>query len=92
MTDTIDLLEAIGSDASLRHAPAGELASALEEAKASTALMSAVTTGDSSMLAAEFGSQVNLATESTQSPAHEEEEEEDGEEPVPDDDRSPTLP
>ncbi|RCS28789.1 hypothetical protein DEO45_15350 [Rhodanobacter denitrificans] len=85
MTDTIDLLEAIGSDAALRHATAGDLANVLEGAQASAALISAVASGDSAMLAAEFGNKVNLATESIQSPAHEEEEEEDGEDPAPDD-------
>ncbi len=87
MTDTIDLLEAIGGDAALRHAAAEDLANVLEEAQASAALISAVASGDRAMLAAEFGNRVNLTTESVQSPAHEEEEEEDGEEPVPDDDR-----
>jgi len=55
MSDTIDLLEAIGKNAALRHAPAEELAEMLTEANASEALMAAVTQGDSSLLSAELG-------------------------------------
>jgi hypothetical protein len=94
MADTIDLLEAIGGDAALRHASAGELASVLEEAQASAALMAAVASGDGAALAAEFGGRVNQVVESTQSPAHEDEDEEEkeGEEPSREDERSPPLP
>lgn len=46
MADTIELLEAIGCDASLRHASAQALAAVLENAKASLALTTAVVTGD----------------------------------------------
>ena len=55
MTDTIELLEAIGQNASLRHASSQALAAALEQAKASHALTAAVSTGDSSRLSQEFG-------------------------------------
>jgi hypothetical protein len=56
MLDTLDMLEAIGSDASLRHAQADALTATLEQLQASPALTSAVATGDSSELVAEFGS------------------------------------
>jgi hypothetical protein len=55
MLDTIEMLEAIGSDASLRHASAYELSEVLERANASPALTSAVTSGDSTELLAELG-------------------------------------
>jgi hypothetical protein len=81
MTDTIDLLEAIGRDALLRHAPAGEMAHLLEQAQASEVLVAAAASGDRSMLAAEFGPQANQAPQITQMPASEEEESEE-EEPL----------
>ena len=74
MTDTIDLLEAIGSDASLRHAPAGEMAQRLEQAQASAALIAAAAFGDSSALSVEFGQLPNQAPQVTQMPAREDEE------------------
>ena len=80
VSDTIELLEAIGSDASLRHASAGELSHLLEHTQASAALMAAVASGDSSQLSAEFGQKPMQAPQVVQSPAHEEEEE--GEEPL----------
>lgn len=55
MLDTIDMLETIGSDASLRHATPGELSAFLERAHASPALTSAAASGDSSELFAELG-------------------------------------
>jgi hypothetical protein len=80
MTDTIDLLASIGSDASLRHASAEELAGMLEQAQASEALSAAVASGDSSLLSAEFGQKPMYAPQISQSPGHEEEEE--AEEPL----------
>jgi hypothetical protein len=74
MTDTIDLLESIGRDASLRHAPAGEMAHLLEQAQASGALVAAVASGDRSLLLMEFGTQINQSPQITQMPAQEEEE------------------
>jgi len=88
--DTIELLEAIGSDAVLRYASAEDLASLLEGVKASTALLSAAATADRSTLTMEFGDKVYYATESTQTPGHEEEEED--EEPEPGDEASSLLP
>jgi hypothetical protein len=67
MTDTIDLLEAIGRDASLRHASTGDLSKMLAQAKASEALKEAVAFSDSSRLSQELGPirqqspQVNIA-------------------------------
>lgn len=55
MSDTIELLEAIGSDALLRHATASELAKVLLRAQAGQALMEAVALGDRARLAKEFG-------------------------------------
>jgi hypothetical protein len=74
MSDTIGLLEAIGRDASLRHATSEELACVLEQAKASEALTAAVASGDSSLLAAELGHNTNAAPQATQTPSHEESE------------------
>lgn len=81
MTDTIDLLETIGGNASLRHASAEEMARALEEAQGSAALVAAAASGDRSMLSAEFGQQSNQIPQVTQMPAREEEEPAD-EEPL----------
>ncbi len=55
MLDTIELLETIGRDASLRHASAHDLSAVLEKANASKALTAAVATGESSELFAELG-------------------------------------
>jgi len=55
MSDTIELLEAIGRDASLRHASATELAGVLERVQASTSLKAAVARGDSAELSRELG-------------------------------------
>jgi hypothetical protein len=91
MKDTIDMLEAIGQDASLRHASPDELAKALADAQASKALTAAVASGDSSRLADEFERVSNQPTETIFFPAHEEEPGEGGpvEVPVPDESVSP---
>lgn len=57
MMDTIDLLEAIGSDASLRHLSGDELARRLEDMPASDALKNAAAKGESSALFAELGAE-----------------------------------
>jgi hypothetical protein len=88
MADTIDLLEAIGRDATLRHASAGELGDLLERAQATAALKAAVASGDSAALSAEFGQKPNQAPQSVQSPAHEEEEEEPSDVPPSESSRS----
>ena len=77
MSDTIELLNAIGQNATLRHASADELAPILEQAKASEALKSAVAAGDSSLLFEELGQKPNHAPQITNAPGHEEEDEEE---------------
>lgn len=57
MTDTIELLETIGRDASLRYASAGELGAALASAQASDGLRLAATSGDGAQLRAELNIQ-----------------------------------
>jgi hypothetical protein len=66
MLDTIEMLEAIGSDASLRYASTVELANVLEQAKATEALTAAVVSGDASLLTQEFGSTANLVPQAIQ--------------------------
>jgi hypothetical protein len=84
MTDTIDLLEAIGQDASLRYASAEELTNLLEQAQASEALVAAAA-GDASLLREQLGLTQNLSPQVVQNPGHEEEEEEEpSEAPAPD--------
>jgi hypothetical protein len=83
MTDTMDWLEAIGQDASLRHASSEELTGVLEAAEASEALMAAVASGDSNWLAQEFGQRYMHVTQSSQTfPETEEPEEEEEGEPL----------
>lgn len=78
MQDTIDLLEAIGSDASLRHASAEDLARVLEQADATPFLTEAAATGDRKVLAEEFGDRREPPpTQISQAPAWEEEDEDD---------------
>jgi hypothetical protein len=55
MLDTIEMLEAIGSDASLRYASTEELTVALDQVRATKALSSAVAHNDASYLAQEHG-------------------------------------
>jgi hypothetical protein len=66
MSDTIDLLEAIGRDATLRHASAEELKNMLEQAQASVALTAAAASGDSSRLSGEFGHKAMYAPQISQ--------------------------
>lgn len=87
MSDTIDLLEAIGKDAALRHATAEELADVLAKANASDGLMAAVKQGDSALLSAELGLNLLLVNHDLHTGGQEEEESPDGEpgEETPDD-------
>ncbi|MBE1162537.1 hypothetical protein [Dyella acidiphila] len=55
MLDTIEWLETIGQNASLRHAPAEQLVSTLDQAGASAALKAAAMSGDKSKLSSEWG-------------------------------------
>ncbi|GAB3025258.1 hypothetical protein GCM10027285_03970 [Oleiagrimonas citrea] len=55
MTNTIELLESIGQDASLRHASAQDLEQALESMHASDALRRTARTGDVRHVKMELG-------------------------------------
>lgn len=55
MSNTIELLEAIGRDASLRHASPESLSQALDGMDASAGLKMAAASGDQSHLAQELG-------------------------------------
>jgi hypothetical protein len=79
MSDTIDLLEAIGKNAALRHAPAEELAEVLSEANASEALLAAVKQGDSTLLSAELGHHPLRVNHDYHTGGNEDEEQPDGE-------------
>ena len=68
MTDTIELLEAIGRDASLRHAEAGELLGLLEPAQASAELLLAVRLGDGEPL--RRGQREQQPPQVSQTPVH----------------------
>ena len=74
MSDTIELLEAIGRDALLRHASAEELTRLLEQAQASEALTTAVVSGDSSQLSKELGCGRMDPPQSSQGSVHEDDE------------------
>jgi hypothetical protein len=77
MKDTIDLLESIGRDASLRHASKEKLTAVLVQAQASEALTAAVMSGDVSRLSGELGHVQYQTPQITHAPAHEEEPEEE---------------
>lgn len=68
-TDTIELLEAIGSDASLRYAPADALRDVLEQAQASAEFKAAVVAGDSAALRVELD--IHQIPQTPQAPTHE---------------------
>lgn len=76
MLDTIELLEVIGNDASLRHASAEELASRLAQLGASDALKAAASSGDSSHLSAELGHRPMQPPQVSQIPGEDEDEDE----------------
>ncbi|NID14090.1 hypothetical protein [Luteibacter yeojuensis] len=82
MRDTVELLEAIGRDASLRHASPEALARALEAADASAGLLELAANGDGTALTQELGLTKMQTEHMSQTGAHEDEEpEEGGEEP-----------
>jgi hypothetical protein len=84
MADTIELLEAIGQNASLRYASVDDLARMLERENASEGLTAAVALGDRSQLFAELGPKPMNAPQSVQAPARpdDEPEEDDIDEPL----------
>lgn len=77
MTNTIDLLESIGQDASLRHASSANLATALSERDASDALKQAAMTGDNASLTRELGASDANHASNVHAPAHEDDEQSD---------------
>jgi hypothetical protein len=82
MADTIELLEAIGRDASLRHASSEQLTKVLQDAHASEALTAAVASGDVMQLSKELGHKHMDPPQFTQIPGHEDEpEHEEGDQP-----------
>lgn len=88
--DTIELLEAIGSDASLRYAAADELKGVLERARADAGFVNAVVAGDGVQLRAGLGIREEQHVQQTNAPGHGDEEEEgedegeeEGGEPLP---------
>lgn len=85
MHDTIDMLEAIGQDASLRYAEGETLANHGAIETASEALKSAILRGSRADLCAELGLQPMQSTQITQMPGREEEDpdQEEGDEPTP---------
>lgn len=91
MHDTIDMLEAIGQDASLRYADGEALATHGAIETASEALKSAILLGSRDGLLAELGLQPTQCTQITQVPRREEEDpdQEEGDEPTPDSPDSP---
>lgn len=90
MTDTLELLETIGRDASLRHASAEALGRVLDQARAPEGLVAAVASGDSSKLDVDFlddtryMGQHQPPPQSTQYPGGNEEEHTDDDEDSPD--------
>lgn len=83
MTDTIELLETIGGDASLRHASGDEFARILAGMDASEALKQAAAAGDHTYLAQEPGFErlvtPNRAENVSQTVPDDEDDEGDGE-------------
>lgn len=77
MTDTIDLLETLGSDATLRYASAEELRDVLAQAQASVELTEAAALGDSAPLRRELKLQQSTQVQQTHAPGHEGEDEEE---------------
>lgn len=89
MSDTIELLAAIGRNAALRYASTDKLSEALAHEKASVALMAAAASGDSSWLSEELGPKPTQAPQITQAPCHEDEDPEDDDD---EDSPPPVLP
>jgi hypothetical protein len=71
MRDTVELLEAIGRDAKLRHASREDLARALEANNASSGLRELTTNGDSTALTKELGLEKMHVEHHSQTGGHE---------------------
>lgn len=85
MRDTVELLEAIGRDATLRHASAEELARMLEAADASAGLRELVAHGDGTILTEELGLVQMHVEHMSQTGGHESEGDDDDHRHHPDD-------
>ncbi|UPG91742.1 hypothetical protein L2Y96_08245 [Luteibacter aegosomaticola] len=71
MRDTVELLEAIGRDATLRHASQEELAHALDAAGASAGLRELAAHGDAAKLTEELGLEHMHVEHTSQTGGHE---------------------
>ncbi|WP_213948057.1 hypothetical protein [Luteibacter sp. dw_328] len=71
MRDTVELLEAIGRDATLRRASPEVLVRALEATHASRGLLELVANGDNATLASELGLTDRYVEHQSQTGAHE---------------------
>lgn len=90
MHDTIDMLEAIGQDATLRYADGETLVADVALDAVSEALKTAILRGSRAELLAELGAQPMQAVQVTQMPQREEDpDQEEGDEPTPDSPDSP---
>ena len=78
MSNTIELLEAIGNDASLRYAPGDELTNRLQQLGASEALRAAVSSGNGTALYAELGHMPMQQPQIIHTPGDEDDEAEHG--------------
>ena len=87
MRDTVQLLEAIGRDATLRHASPEELARVLEAADASAGLRELAARGDSTTLTGELGLVQMHVEHMSQTGGHESEGDDDHPLHHPDDDQ-----
>lgn len=90
MTNTIELLETIGRDASLRHASVENLIQELDERNASASLKLAAASSNRSHLAQELGQRINMVVQVNHNPGAPDEDEEHG--PDRDDDETDDLP
>ncbi|RAP59588.1 hypothetical protein [Oleiagrimonas sp. MCCC 1A03011] len=92
--DTIEILEAIGKNASYRHASSERLGEILSEMSASESLRRTAKTGNQHYLVAEFGQEIVSMVQSQIQGGYEEDQED--EEPCPErdgeDERTPSSP
>ena len=81
MDITIELLEAIGKNAALRHASGTELEKMLDDMQASDEFKRAASTGDAELIKLEMGEKSMNVNHSITGTSEEEEEEEERKEP-----------
>lgn len=89
MSDTIDLLETIGSDASLRHAAGEVLVDVLARAQASAELLAAAAQGSAEPLRKELKLQQVVQVQQTNTPGYGDDDDEEGEDDAPPPERQP---